>query len=96
MKGWRFGRASRDSYRLQTMRTGCPVVHASSAAYGSTVMSSLPPKPPPRKGATTRTRLCGRPSTAAISRKCSMTWEEARTFTTPWASTQATPASGSR
>src|SRR5205085_1990259 len=64
----RFARARSDSFRVHCMRTGLRVVHAASATYGSTVMSSLPPKPPPTYGAITRTLESGTPSIFAMSR----------------------------
>src|SRR5919197_1253573 len=71
--GWRWGRASNDSCRDHAIRTGRRVRHTSRARYGSTVMSSLPPNPPPMYVAMTRTFVWGTPRIWAISRECSMT-----------------------
>ena len=94
--GCRFGRASNDSWRDHTIRTGRRVFHARRPRKASTVMSSFPPNPPPTYGPMTRTLFWGTPSTSATPRKCSMTCVDTRITSTPSLSIQATPASGSR
>ena len=61
------GRAATRS-RVHCIRTGRRVWATASARYGSTVMSSLPPKPPPTYGAITRTFESGTPRIFATSR----------------------------
>ena len=95
VNGCRLVLACIDSCRSQIMRTGRRVCQTSSARYGSTVMSSLPPKPPPMYEAMTRTLFCGRSRISASSMACSMTWVDTRSVTTS-CSTQPTPHSGSR
>ena len=95
MNGCRLVLATSDSCRSQIIRTGRRVCQTSRARNGSTVMSSLPPKPPPIYAAMTRTLLCGSSRMCAIMAACSMTWVDTRSVSTPFSS-QPTPASGSR
>ena len=95
MNGCRLVLPTSDSCRSQIIRTGRRVCQTSSARYGSTVMSSLPPKPPPMYAAITLTLLCGTCRMRAIVAACSMTWVDTRSVSTPFSS-QPTPASGSR
>ena len=53
------------SSRVITMRTGRPSRRAMKHSSGWMLGHCLPPKPPPRSGAITRTLDSGRPSTLA-------------------------------
>src|SRR4029077_18313061 len=59
MNGCRLVLPTSDSCRSQIIRTGRRVCQTSSARYGSTVMSFLPPKAPPLYPAVTLALLRG-------------------------------------
>ena len=84
-----------DSSRVYASRTGRRVCLASSAKKISTVMSSLPPNPPPSIVPWMWILFWGTPTALAIERKCSTTCVQTRMLITSRSSTQATPASGS-
>ena len=83
--------------RVRTSFTGLPVRMARSAATGCTVTSVLPPKAPPTRVSTTRTRDIGMPSISAVV-ACTrwIAWQEVQITIRPVPSTSATAPQVSR
>ena len=78
---WRLFDPVKLSCRVNTIRAGLPVFIVTTAGNSSLHIVCLAPNPPPIRGLTTRTRLCGMPSARAICRRqWNGIWVEVSTF----------------